>query len=271
MHCVSSARALVALGHWKLGMTSFNITDRKVVITGGTSGIGLAIARAVLNAGAQVVLCGRNHQTGAQALESLTNAQVDFLSCDVGKENDCTALADFAVQRMGGIDTLVCAAGLNRRGRPEDISLADWNAVLDTTLTGTFLIARACYPALKASCDGRIVTIGSMMSVLANEATAPYAAAKGGVVQLTRSLAVAWAADGIRANCILPGWIDTAMTRQARSDIPGLDARVRDRTPTGEWGHPDDIAGTAVFLAAPASRFITGAAIPVDGGYLMRG
>lgn len=252
-------------------MTSFDITDRKVVVTGGTSGIGLAIARAVLTAGARVVICGRNQQTGAHALDALASPQAHFLSCDVGNEDDCAALSNFACQQMGGIDTLVCAAGLNRRGRPETISLEDWDAVLNATLKGTFLAARACYPALKSSGDGRIVTIGSMMSVLANEATAPYAAAKGGVVQLTRSLAVSWAPDGIRANCILPGWIDTAMTRKARDDMPGLDARVRERTPTGNWGHPDDIAGTAVFLTAPASRFITGAAIPVDGGYLMRG
>jgi 2-deoxy-D-gluconate 3-dehydrogenase len=252
-------------------MTSFDIAHRKVVITGGTSGIGLAIARAFLNAGARAVICGRNKQTGAQALAALASPQAHFLSCDVSEEDDCAALADSASQQMDGIDTLVCAAGLNRRGRPETISLTDWDAVLNTTLKGTFLAARACYPVLKSSCDGRIVTIGSMMSVLANEATAPYAAAKGGVVQLTRSLAVSWAPDGIRANCILPGWIDTAMTRKARDDMPGLDQRVRDRTPTGDWGHPDDIAGTAVFLAAPASRFITGAAIPVDGGYLMRG
>jgi 2-deoxy-D-gluconate 3-dehydrogenase len=252
-------------------MTSFDIAHRKAIITGGTSGIGLAIARGFLNAGARVVICGRNKQTGAQALATLASPQAHFLSCDVGEEDDCVALTDFASQQMGGIDTLVCAAGLNRRGRPETISLTDWDAVLNATLKGTFLAARACYTALKSSGDGRIVTIGSMMSVLANEATAPYAAAKGGVVQLTRSLAVSWATEGIRANCILPGWIDTAMTRKARHDILGLDARVRDRTPTGDWGHPDDIAGTAIFLATPASRFITGAAIPVDGGYLMRG
>lgn len=252
-------------------MTSFNIADRRVVVTGGTSGIGLAIARAFLRGRARVVICGRNRETGAEALCSLDSPEAHFLSCDVGDEDHCSALADFASDRIGGIDTLVCAAGLNRRGRPETFSVADWDAVLDASLKGTFLAARACYPALKFSGVGRIVTIGSMMSVLANEVTAPYAAAKGGVVQLTRSLAVSWADDGIRANCILPGWIDTAMTRKARDDMPDLDARVRERTPTGNWGDPDDIAGTALFLAAPASRFITGAAIPVDGGYLIRG
>lgn len=252
-------------------MSRFDATGRKVLITGGTSGIGLAIARAFLQEGARVVICGRKAATGADALAALCTPMAHFLPCDVGKEDDCAILSEQAAARMSGIDTLICAAGLNRRGRPEEISLADWDAVQDASLKGTFLAARACFPALKASGDGRIVTIGSMMSVLANEATAPYAAAKGGVVQLTRSLAVSWAQDGIRANCILPGWIDTAMTQKARQDIPGLDERVRQRTPTGEWGQPDDIAGTALFLSVAASRFINGAAIPVDGGYLMRG
>lgn len=252
-------------------MSGFDVSGRRVVVTGGTSGIGLAIAHAFLRAGASVVICGRNPKTGTDALDVLGSRQAHFLSCDVGKEDDCAALTDLACQRLGGIDTLICAAGLNRRGRPENFSVSDWEAVFDATLKGTFLASRACYPALRSSGDGRIVTIGSMMSVLANEATAPYAAAKGGVVQLTRSLAVSWADDGIRANCILPGWIDTAMTRKAREDIPGLDTRVRERTPAGHWGDPDDIAGTAIFLAAPASRYVTGAAVPVDGGYLMRG
>lgn len=252
-------------------MTRFDIKDRKVVITGGTSGIGLAIARAFLQGGAQVLICGRSAETGADALASLDSAHAHFQPCDVGREEDCQALAETARTTLDGIDTLICSAGLNRRGRPEKIALADWDAVQDSSLKGTFLAARVCYPDLRASGKGRIVTIGSMLSVLANEATAPYAAAKGGVVQLTRSLAVSWAEDGIRANCILPGWIDTAMTRQARRDVPELDARVRARTPTGGWGQPEDIAGTAVFLCSPAAAFITGAAIPVDGGYLMRG
>ncbi|TCO74178.1 SDR family NAD(P)-dependent oxidoreductase [Rhodovulum euryhalinum] len=250
----------------------FDLQGRRVLVTGGTSGIGLAIARAFLKAGARAVVTGRSAETGETAEAALAeHGVVRFMQGDVASEADCARVTEGAAEAMGGIDVLVCAAGLNRRMRPETVTLADWDAVVDASLKGTFLMARACYPHLARGGDGRIVTLGSMMSVLANDMTAPYAAAKGGVVQLTRSLAVAWAGEGIKANCILPGWIDTRLTRQARRDMPDLDARVRARTPAGDWGRPEDVAGTALFLATPAARFVTGAAIPVDGGYLIRG
>jgi 2-deoxy-D-gluconate 3-dehydrogenase len=118
---------------------------------------------------------------------------------------------------------------------------------------------------------GKIINIGSMMSIFGASFTAPYAATKGGMVQLTRALACAWAKDNIQVNAVLPGWIDTALTVQGRRDIPGLEERVVARTPAGRWGHPDDFAGIAVFLAGPASDFVTGAAIPIDGGYSVQG
>lgn len=249
----------------------FALTGKRVVITGGTSGIGLATARAFLDAGAQVVVSGRSVERGQHALEVLDGkGPAWFVAGDAADEAAATALAQAAEDHMGGTDVVVCAAGTNRRGAPQDLSLDDWDAVLDSSLRGTFVTARAFYPSLCRAGQGRIVTIGSMLSVLANEATAPYAAAKGGVVQLTRSLAVAWAKDGIRANCILPGWVDTPLTRQARKDMPDLDRRVCERTPIGRWATPDEIAGAILFLATPAAGFMTGTAIPVDGGYLMR-
>lgn len=249
----------------------FDLTGRCVVITGGTSGIGLSAAQAFLEAGARVTISGRSKDRGEAALGRLADmGDVWFCAADASVEADAERLAETAKAHMDGVDTIVCAAGINRRGPPQDLSLEDWDAVLDANLRGTFVTARAFYPQLCQSGDGRIVTIGSMMSVLANDMTAPYAAAKGGVVQLTRSLAAAWAKDGIRANCVLPGWVDTALTRQARLDMPDLDARVRDRTPLGRWADPQDIAGTILFLSTAASRFVTGAAIPVDGGFVMR-
>lgn len=250
----------------------FALTGKRVVITGGTSGIGLAAAQAFLDAGAQIVVNGRSSARGQGALQVLEpRGPAWFVPGDTVDEADAAALAEAAETHMGGVDVIVCAAGLNRRGAPQDLGLDDWDAVMDANLKGTFVIARAFYAALCRSGDGRIVTLGSMMSVLANEATAPYAAAKGGVVQLTRSLAVAWASDGIRANCVLPGWVDTPLTRQGRKDIPDLDRRVRERTPLGRWAEPEEISGAILFLASPAARFITGTAIPVDGGYLVRG
>ncbi|AUC56806.1 2-deoxy-D-gluconate 3-dehydrogenase (plasmid) [Sagittula sp. P11] len=250
----------------------FDLKGRRAVVTGGTSGIGLAIARAFLEAGVEVIITGRSEARGAEALAALTpHGTVHFVAGDAGSEDDAARLEMAVTELLGGFDTLVCAAGTNRRMRPEDLTLDDWEAVIDTNLTSVFLTCRALYPLLKESGDGCIVTVGSMMSVLANEATSAYAAAKGGVVQFTRSLAVSWASEGIRANTILPGWIDTPLTRQARKDMPGLDARVTSRTPLGRWGLPEEMAGTVLFLASPAARFITGAAIPVDGGYLIRG
>jgi 2-dehydro-3-deoxy-D-gluconate 5-dehydrogenase len=250
----------------------FDLAGRKVLVSGGTSGIGLAIARGFLEAGAKVALMGRTASTGEVALAELKPlGEVVYLQGDVAKKADCDAAVAATVRTFGGLDTVVCAAGLNKRYRPEQISEADWHLIVDASLTGTFFLVQAAYPSLKDSGDGRIVTIGSMMSLLANGMTAAYASAKGGVVQLTRSFAVAWAKENITANCILPGWIDTPLTRGARADMPDLEAMVTARTPVGRWGNPGDVAGTALFLATPAAAFVTGTAIPVDGGYSIRG
>lgn len=250
----------------------FDLSGRRVVVTGGTSGIGLAIAEAFLNAGARVIVTGRSEARGADALALLApHGEAHFVAGDAGTEAAADTLKSRAAALLGGVDTLVCAAGLNRRSPPEDLTLADWDAVLDANLKAVFLSCRALHPLLRDSGDGRIITLGSMLSVLANEASSAYAAAKGGVVQFTRSMAVSWAEDGIRANTILPGWVDTPLTQQARREMPALDARVKARTPLGRWGKPEEMAGAVLFLASPAARFVTGAALPVDGGYLARG
>jgi 2-deoxy-D-gluconate 3-dehydrogenase len=138
---------------------------------------------------------------------------------------------------------------------------------MDVNLTSAFLCSRAAYPHLKQAGGGKIINIGSMMSLFGASFAPAYGASKGGIVQLTKSLAVAWASDNIQVNAVLPGWIDTDLTRQARQQIPGLNERVLARTPSGRWGSIDDLSGVAVFLASAASTFITGASIPVDGGY----
>jgi len=139
--------------------------------------------------------------------------------------------------------------------------------VMDTNLTSAFLCSQAAYPHMVRAGGGKIINIGSMMTIFASSYAAPYAASKGGIVQLARSMAVAWAKDNIQVNAILPGWIDTDLTRKAREQVEGLNERVLTRTPAQRWGAPDDFAGIAVFLASPASNFVTGTAIPVDGGY----
>ena len=143
--------------------------------------------------------------------------------------------------------------------------------MVDVNLSGSFFAAQAVYPAMKRAGAGKIVNIGSMMSIFGAAYASPYAASKGGVVQMTKALAVAWALDGIQVNAVLPGWIDTELTRAARVQVDGLEDRVTARTPAGRWGVPADLAGVAVFLASPASDFVTGTAIPVDGGYSSQG
>jgi 2-deoxy-D-gluconate 3-dehydrogenase len=176
-------------------------------------------------------------------------------------------MVEEAARRLGRLDILVNNAGTNIRKAPQDYSLDEWRQVLDTNLTSAFLASQAAYPHMKRAGSGKIVNIGSMMSLFGASFAAPYGASKGGIVQLTKSLAAAWAKDNIQVNAVLPGWIDTALTRRAREEVPGLHERVLARTPAGRWGAPQDLAGIAVFLASPASDFITGTAIPVDGGY----
>jgi 2-deoxy-D-gluconate 3-dehydrogenase len=143
--------------------------------------------------------------------------------------------------------------------------------VVNTNLTSAFLCAQAAYPEMKRAGGGKIINIGSMTSIFGVPFAAPYASAKGGIVQLSRALATSWARDNIQVNAVLPGWIDTDLTRTARKQVEGLHERVVARTPAGRWGAPEDFAGIAAFLASSASDFLTGTAIPVDGGYSVQG
>jgi len=204
----------------------------------------------------------------AQAVAELQvlGARAIAIETDVSSDSSITALMEQAASDFGRLDILVNNAGTNVRLPAQELTLEQWHQVLDTNLTGAFLCAKAAYPYLKAG-GGKVINVGSMLSLFGSAVAAAYGASKGGVVQLTKSLAVGWAADGIQVNAILPGWIDTALTRTAREQLPGLNERVLARSPSGRWGVPSDFEGIAVFLASEASNFITGAAIPVDGGY----
>jgi 2-dehydro-3-deoxy-D-gluconate 5-dehydrogenase len=254
-------------------MRLFDLTGRVAIVTGGNGGIGLGMARGLAEAGAAVMLTGRNAEKNATALAELTATGVSAqaFAGDLTDEATVADLIDRTVAAFGRLDILVNNAGINRRKQPEAYSLEEWRMILDGNLTSAFLCARAAYPALCKEGGGKIINIGSMMSIFGTSFVAPYAASKGGIVQLTKALASAWAKDGIQVNAVLPGWIDTELTKQGRRDIEGLEERVTARTPAGRWGDPADLAGIAVFLAAPASDFITGTAIPVDGGYAAQG
>ena len=247
----------------------FNLIGKVALVTGGNGGIGLGMAAGLAEAGATVVLAGRNADKSATAAEALRarGRKADTIEADVTDEGEVAQLFQQVMLRNGRLDILVNNAGTTVRKAPHDLSLDEWNHVMDTNLTSTFLCCRAAHGLMKEGGGGKIVNIGSMLSIFGAPYAAAYGASKGGMVQLTRSLATAWAADNIQVNAVLPGWIDTDLTRKAREQVKGLHERVLARTPAGRWGIPVDLSGIAVFLASSASDFITGTAIPVDGGY----
>jgi len=250
-------------------MKLFDLTGRVALVTGGNGGLGLGMAKGLAEAGAKLVLVGRNAAKGRAALAELGSADAMFEVADVTKKPACEALVAATLEKFGRLDILVNNAGISVRKQPQDYTEADWHAVLDSNLTSAFLLSQAAYPALKVK-GGKIINIGSIMSVLGAPYSAAYAASKGGIVQLTKALAAAWAPDHIQVNAILPGWIDTDMTVTARAQVDGLHAHVLARTPAGRWGRAEDLAGAAVFLASDNADFVTGAAIPVDGGFLAK-
>ena len=251
----------------------FDLTGRVAIVTGGNGGIGLGMAKGLAAAGAKIVIAARNQDKSAAAVRELLSLGGEAMAVplDAASEVSIKAMVAAALDRFGRIDTLVANAGINIRKTPELLELADLQAVVDTNLTGPFLAAKACYPAMKAAGGGKIIVIGSMSSIFGLPFAPAYSATKGGIVQMARAMAVAWAKDNIQVNALLPGWIDTDLTKSARQQVAGLNERVVARTPAGRWGDPVDFAGITVFLASRASDFVTGTAIPVDGGYSING
>jgi len=250
-------------------MNLFDLKGKTALVTGGNGGIGLGMAQGLAAAGAKVAIAGRDRAKNTEALKSLPDAVA--VEADLADEKACRGMVEEAAKRLGRLDILVNNAGINIRKQPQEYSLAEWREVLDTNLTSAFLCSQAAYPEMKKAGAGKVINIGSMMSIFGASFTTPYAASKGGIVQMTRALACAWAKDNIQVNAVLPGWIDTDLTRRARADVAGLHERVLARTPAGRWGEPQDMAGIAVFLSSKASDFVTGTAIPVDGGYSVQG
>jgi 2-dehydro-3-deoxy-D-gluconate 5-dehydrogenase len=248
----------------------FDLTGKVAIVTGGNGGIGLGIAQGLAQAGANIVVMGRNGEKSRTAVEWLqaeTTAEALAVTGDVGRADDVERAIAEITSHFGRIDILFNNAGINIRKQPEDLSLAEWQEVITTNLTSAFLMSQGVYPTMKKTGGGKIVNIGSMTSIFGSPFASAYAATKGGIVQLTKSLALAWAKDNIQVNSILPGWFDTELTEKAREQIPGLHERVLSRIPQGRWAKPADMAGTAVWLASRASDYVTGIAIAVDGGY----
>ena len=254
-------------------MSLFNLSGKVALVTGGNGGIGLGMAQGLADAGAAILVAGRNDEKNAAAVATLVESGSDAAAAtaDVTDETAVAAMVEAALSRWGRLNILVNNAGINIRKEPQELSLDEWRSVLDTNLTSAFLCSQAVYPYMAANGGGKIINIGSMMSIFGAAFAPAYASSKGGIVQLTKATATAWAKHNIQVNAVLPGWIDTDLTRRGRREVEGLHERVLARTPAGRWGQPADMAGIAVFLSGPASDFVTGAAIPVDGGFSVQG
>ena len=231
---------------------------KTVLVSGGTSGIGLAIAGAFADAGAKVFATGvgKSELAAAQAEKPF----IDFAELDVRED---LAIDEF-VNKLESLDVLVNCAGIIRRGDEHDPDV--FAEVVDVNLTGTMRLCTACRPLL-ARRGGAILNTASVLSFLGGGLVPGYSASKGGISQLTRSLAIAYAPEKIRVNAIAPGWIETPLTNALREDH-ARNSAILGRTPMGRWGRPDDLTGAALFLCSPLAGFITGAILPVDGGYL---
>jgi len=251
----------------------FDLRGKVAIVTGGNGGIGLGMARGLAGAGADIAIVGRNEAKSNAVLAEFSRSGARAISviADVTDEAAVITMVERVRRELGRIDILVNNAGINIRKPPHALSLAEWDSVIKTNLTSAFLCSQSVYPAMKDAGGGKIINIGSMMSIFGTSFAPAYAASKGGIVQFTRSCAVAWAADNIQVNAVLPGWIDTDLTRRAREQVTGLHDNVLARTPAARWGASTDFAGIAVFLSSGASDFVTGTAIAVDGGFSIMG
>jgi 2-deoxy-D-gluconate 3-dehydrogenase len=254
-------------------MGAFDLTGRVALITGGNGGIGLGMARGLAKAGASLVIASRDAEKNAVAVAELgaLGAPCHALQVDLADDDACRAMPEVAHARFGRLDILINNAGIARGGRPGTLTLDDWHTVLQVNLTAVLVACQAAHPLMMAAGGGKIINIGSMYAIFGAPFVPAYAASKGGLIQLTKSLAAAWAADNIQVNAILPGWVTTDMTAAAQSAATGFSAAIVARTPAGRWGEPSDFEGPAVFLASSASDFVTGASLAVDGGFSISG
>ena len=247
----------------------FDLTGKVAVVTGGNGGIGLGIAMGLAGAGANIVIAARSVEKTAQALEDIQALGVEAhgITVDVTQEPAIQRMVTSTIDHMGRLDILVNNSGIAVRAQPQELTSAQWDSVVDVNLRGAFLASKEAYAQMVKAGGGKVINVGSMYSIFGSDWGSPYAASKGGLVQLTKSLAVAWAKDNIQVNAVLPGWIVTDLTRGIQDADPNRYDNISRRIPTGRWGEPSELAGAAVFLASTASDYVTGATLAVDGGY----
>ncbi|WP_352416458.1 SDR family oxidoreductase [Oscillibacter ruminantium] len=253
-------------------MTSlFDLSGKRALVTGGGRGLGLGMATGLAEAGAKVVIIGSSAaaEKSAQALRE-KGLDVTGLRGDLSDRDGLPVLFDQAVALLGGgIDILLNNAGVQRRNHCEDFTLEDWDTVLNVNLSTVFVLCQLAGRKMLAQGGGKIINMASMLSFFGGFTVPAYAASKGGVAQLTKALSNEWAGKNIQVNAIAPGYMDTEMNTALVND-EGRNTEILGRIPAHRWGRPEDMKGLAVFLASHASDYITGAVIPVDGGYLAK-
>lgn len=251
-------------------LSRFDLTGKVALVTGGGYGIGAGLSLGLAQAGAEVVIAARDAARANDAIDRLREQglKAHYLPLDLADPESCRALVPATIAQYGRLDILVNNAGMAITKTPQDTSLEEWHATIDTNLTGAFLLCQGAYPEFVRLGAGKIINIGSIATKFGSAHAAAYCASKGGIGQLTMALASAWGADNIQVNALLPGYIETELVAKARAERPEFDRRITDRTPMRRFGKPDDLAGATVFLASSASDFVTGTLIPVDGGYM---
>ena len=250
----------------------FRLHGKVALITGGARGLGRTMAAALAEAGADIALAGRSKETCQQAADGIasgTGRRVMAFAADVTKIDEVELLANDVEREFGKIDILVNNAGINIRGPIQQLTEADWDAVIDTNLKGPFLCARAIGPRMVGRGWGRVINLGSVLGVIALPGRAPYASSKAGVINLTRVLALEWAGTGVTANAICPGAFATEMNRTLLEDPVKYKEFVA-QIPMGRWGELEELTGAVVFLASEASSYVTGTPLFVDGGWIAR-